>query len=93
MQLMPRTARAVARALGRRYEPYSADFNIDAGTSYLSSMIAQFDGDVALGLAAYNTGPGRVRSARAASEPLSAQTQRYVRHVLAAQPAFSDDAL
>jgi len=92
MQLMPRTARTLAKELGRRYEPYSADFNIDAGALYLAKMIALFDGDVALGLAAYNAGPARVRGAREASEPISEQTQTYVRRVLAAQLAFSDES-
>lgn len=92
MQLMPKTGRLIARELGRRYEPYGADFNIDAGAYYLANMIELFDGNVSLGLSAYATGPARVRSALDGGEPLSEQAQAYARSVLAAQAAFDDES-
>jgi soluble lytic murein transglycosylase len=64
MQLMPATAKRVARAEGK---PYSRarllddpGYNIQLGTAYLDSMMARFDNTSALALAAYNAGPGRV---------------------------------
>lgn len=36
------------------------DYNVFIGTTYLRMMLAQFKGDVALALAAYNWGPGNV---------------------------------
>jgi soluble lytic murein transglycosylase-like protein len=91
MQIMPKTGRHLARELGRRYEPYSADFNIDAGAYYLARMIEQFDGDVALGLSAYATGPARVRTAVDGGEPLSERAKHYARKVLVAQAAFEEE--
>lgn len=64
MQLMPATAKRVARAVG---EPYSRarllddpKYNIQLGTAYLDSMMARFGNTPALALAAYNAGPSRV---------------------------------
>ena len=64
MQLMPRTARQIARVLKVRYarsrltkEP---DFNLRLGASYLKSQLEAFGGSYVLALAAYNAGPHRV---------------------------------
>lgn len=64
MQLMPATAKKVARAAG---QPYSRArllddprYNIQLGTAYLDTMMLRFDHTPALALAAYNAGPGRV---------------------------------
>ena len=64
MQLMPATAKRVARATGL---PYSRtrllddpQYNIRLGRAYLDSMMSRFDHAPALALAAYNAGPGRV---------------------------------
>ena len=64
MQLMPATAKRVARATGL---PYSRarlmddpKYNIKLGMAYLETMMAKFDHTAALALAAYNAGPGRV---------------------------------
>lgn len=66
MQILPRTAKRMARSLGK---PYSRArliedprYNIELGTAYLDSMLARFDGAPALALAAYNAGPSRVNS-------------------------------
>jgi soluble lytic murein transglycosylase len=64
MQLMPRTARQIARALKVRYarsrltkEP---NFNLRLGASYLKRQLDAFGGSYVLALAAYNAGPHRV---------------------------------
>jgi soluble lytic murein transglycosylase-like protein len=90
MQLMPRTARALARELGRKSQPYSADFNIDAGTLYLAHMLKLFHGDTRLAVAAYNAGPATVLNAQGGGEPLSDGIENYVRKVLTAARVFEE---
>ena len=64
MQLMPGTAKAVARNLGIGYSPSSLtadpDYNIRLGNSYLGQQLERFRGEPTLALAAYNAGPSRV---------------------------------
>ncbi len=58
MQVMPATARMVARKhASRLYEPA---INIEIGTKYFLNRLRQYDGDVELTLAAYNAGFSRV---------------------------------
>lgn len=64
MQLMPATARGMARELGepalaaRLFEPLA---NMRLGTAYLAKRLDDFDRAVPLALAAYNAGAHRVR--------------------------------
>jgi len=88
MQLMPRTGREIARALGRPYAPHDPEFNIQAGTYYFARMMEHFGNDPTLALAAYNVGPAVVKSWLAANAPFGEATGRYVDHVLAAAHAF-----
>lgn len=65
MQLMPATAREVARKLKVPYSPsrLTSDpaYNIKLGTYYMGEdMLDRYDNSYALALAAYNGGPGRV---------------------------------
>lgn len=60
MQLMPGTARDLGLSDEDRFDPKK---NVIAGTQYLKSMLDSFNGDTKLALAAYNWGPGNVRSA------------------------------
>src|SRR3989344_9552765 len=53
MQLMPNAVTERERVMNPRY-------NVDFGTRHLSRLIEMYDGNVVLGLAAYNTGHGRV---------------------------------
>ncbi len=63
MQLMPATAKRLAKTLNIRYshDRLTADpqYNLTLGQSYLADMIEQFDGSYVLALAAYNAGPSR----------------------------------
>lgn len=65
MQLLPSTARIVARKAGEEYDldRLSGDHNYNAllGGHYLGAMLERFDGEPALALAAYNAGPLRVK--------------------------------
>jgi len=64
MQLMPKTASEVARALNISHNPArlaEPDYNLRLGQAYLRDMIAEFGGSYVLALAAYNAGPKRAR--------------------------------
>ena len=65
MQLMPRTARTVAKRLKIRYsrQRLTTDpaFNLKLGQTYLAKVIDTFDGSYVLALSAYNAGPARAR--------------------------------
>jgi soluble lytic murein transglycosylase len=62
MQLMPATAKSVARRMG---EPYRSemldnpDYNMRLGAAYLGHMINDFSGSYVMAAAGYNAGPGR----------------------------------
>jgi soluble lytic murein transglycosylase len=96
MQLMPNTARWVAKKLGlkdwRWSEVTEVDTNVSLGTYYLRHVLDVLDGSPVLASAAYNAGPGRARAWRpdAAMEgaayaetiPFN-ETRDYVKRVMA----------
>ena len=62
MQIMPATARSVAKRIGVAYDPNrlsDPDYNMRLGSAYLGHMITGFSGSYVLAAAAYNAGPGR----------------------------------
>jgi len=66
MQLMPATARGVAKAentLGTHSDAklFEPAYNIRLGRSYLASLVDDFGGSYVLAIASYNAGPGRAR--------------------------------
>jgi hypothetical protein len=90
MQLMPRTARSLARRLDREaYEITDPEFNVEAGTAYLAYLLRFFDGRVHLALAGYNSGPTRVLRWVEAGRDLPDYSRRYVAAVLAARDGFA----
>jgi len=95
MQLMPTTARAVARRLGipgvNRSSVHTVDTNISLGTYHLRELMDGLDNHPVLVSAAYNAGLGRAREWRA-DQPLEgaiytetipfSETRDYVRKVM-----------
>lgn len=75
MQLMPETA----RALGVR-DSFDPEQNIEAGVRLLARMLARFQNDVRLGLAAYNAGPEAVEAYK--DVPPFPETKSYVTRIL-----------
>ena len=66
MQLMPYTAKKVARDLKIQNITKAAlttnpKYNVILGTTYINEMLVKFDNALPLALAAYNAGPGRVK--------------------------------
>ncbi len=63
MQLMPGTARDVARDLGLDHDPERViddwRYNATLGSAYLAGLATRFDGNVVMVAAGYNAGPGR----------------------------------
>lgn len=64
MQLMPGTARSVARRMrldyARRRLTTDPAYNVALGSRYLGGLIEKYDGSYLLAVAAYNGGPGNV---------------------------------
>lgn len=75
MQLMP----ATAAEMGVR-DIFDPAQNIAGGTQYLAKMLALFNNDTALALAAYNAGPNAVKEN--GGIPPYEETQNYVRSIL-----------
>ncbi|MFT7129231.1 MAG: soluble lytic murein transglycosylase [Gammaproteobacteria bacterium] len=64
LQLMPRTARQIAKKMGLKFaanDLYLAEKNITLGSSYLKQLLHDFQGNHVLATAAYNAGPHRVK--------------------------------
>lgn len=76
MQLMPETA----SRYGVR-DPYDPSENIEGGAKYLSDLIAMFQSDVRLAVAAYNAGENNVIKYGNKVPPFQ-ETQAYVTRVL-----------
>ena len=102
MQLMPSTARHVARSLGmkkpRKSDILRVDNNIRMGTHYLRTVMNRFENNVALATAAYNAGPNNVKRWLPREQTMSAdlwvetvpfkETRNYVQAVLAYSTVF-----
>jgi soluble lytic murein transglycosylase len=65
MQVMPGTAREVAKRLRVRYSPKKltrdSGYNVRLGQAYLEQMINRFDGSYILAIVSYNAGPSAAR--------------------------------
>lgn len=75
MQLMPSTARSL-----NVINPFDPEQNVEAGVRHLRGLLNNFNGDVALSLAAYNAGEGAVKRYAGRVPPYS-ETRDYVRKI------------
>ncbi|CBL46360.1 Soluble lytic murein transglycosylase [gamma proteobacterium HdN1] len=102
MQLMPATAREVAKSIGLRIATPSdinrPETNIQLGTTYLGKLQRQLDGNTILATAAYNAGAGRARRWQPKDTPMPGdiwvetipftETRDYVKNVVAYQAIY-----
>ena len=95
MQIMPGTAKLVARQMGETYNPAAlsdANTNIRYGTFYLSMIQGQLSSNPVLATAGYNAGPNRAKRWQPDYQNLSAdqytesiplnETRDYVKNVM-----------
>jgi len=66
MQIMPATAKIVAKNIGTTYSKNllkgDPNYNIKLGTYYFNMLLEDYDGVYPFAIAAYNAGPNRVKS-------------------------------
>ncbi len=65
MQLMPATAKGVAKKIGVKYAEKKlttdGNYNVTLGRAYVDDLLNRFGGSYILTAAAYNAGPSRAR--------------------------------
>ena len=95
MQVMPTTARGLARRhdipYRRKADLYDIDINLSLGAHYYAELLNRFDGNRPISLAGYNAGPNRVsrwtKGDKAVDRWIDSlpfrETREYVRAVLA----------
>ena len=100
MQIMPGTAKQLARKKVSNKYLFNAENNIKLGTKYLRKLLDRHDGNQVLATAAYNAGPYRIKTWLKDAQPLPAdvwietipfkETREYVKSVLAYQQIYQD---
>jgi soluble lytic murein transglycosylase-like protein len=75
MQIMPATAHFLG--VENVFDPVT---NVEAGTAYIRGLLDRYGHDLALALAAYNAGPGKVQLY--GGLPPYRETDAYIRRVI-----------
>lgn len=98
MQIMPGTAKQLARRTVSNKYLLNAKNNVKLGTKYLKKLLDRHNGNQILATAAYNAGPNRVKAWLQNSKPLPAdiwietipfkETREYVKSVMAYQQIY-----
>ncbi len=102
MQIMPDTAKYIARKLGESYSSSNAnsgDTNIRYGTWYMSDILAKLNYQPVLATAGYNAGPNKAKRWQPVYGTLDAdqyvesiaypETRNYVKHVMENATVYS----
>ncbi len=104
MQLLPSTAKYIAKKSGQTYKSskdlFIADKNIALGSAYIKYLMDRFDNNRAVSIAGYNAGPNRANKwLNDAEDALDidiwvetipySETRRYVQNVLAFSVIYS----
>lgn len=83
MQLLDSTAAKKSLGVTNSNDLFIGAVNIKAGSTYLKEMIVYFKGNVTLGIAAYNAGPGSIQRCGNRISPYAGrQTHKYAQHVI-----------
>ena len=98
MQLMPATAKQLARKKMSRKKLYNPEQNIKLGTKYLNQLQKKYSGNQILATADYNAGPYRVKAWLKERPKMPAdiwietipfkETREYVKSVMAYQQIY-----
>ncbi len=88
MQLMPGTAKAMAKRLGRPSRPYDPEFATQAGAKLLSILSDKFEADEQLMLFGYARGSGSVRKWQKTDAPIPEGVQKFIARVRRARATF-----
>ena len=102
MQLLPSTAKYVARKMGRKFNSgdlTDGSVSISLGAHYLRRLLDRYDGQIPVATAAYNAGPNRVAKWLPVDRKIPAdiwvdtlplsETRNYVRAVMAYATIYS----
>lgn len=102
MQMMPRTAKRMARKKVSTKYLFNADNNIKLGTKYLKLLLDKHKGNQVLATAAYNAGPYRVKTWLKDADTLPVdiwietipykETREYVKSVMAYQQIYLEQS-
>jgi soluble lytic murein transglycosylase len=100
MQMMPNTARFIAKKKVNRSKLFSPNTNVRYGTDYLKYLLKKVKGNEVIAAAAYNAGITRVNRWLKVDKPLSAdvwietipfkETRNYVKSVMAYRQIYSN---
>ena len=89
MQLMPRTGKAMAKKIGRRFRPYDPELSVHAGAKLLAILLERFGGDEKLALFGYARGSGAVRKWQKNGGQIPEGVRKFIARVTRARHTFA----